>query len=97
MCLTAAEREAVLTYDEVSNIYHIFCSSGKEQTRMKRAGFVPYKTDAEGNTYYKVERKQISFRAKSKPRHLTDEQRLKRSERFKQMHQKNQNAQGEIL
>ncbi|MGM1044799.1 MAG: hypothetical protein ACQEXX_01495 [Bacillota bacterium] len=83
MSLTAAEREAVLSYDEESNVYHIFCSSSKEQTRMKRAGFEPYKTDEEGNTYYRVERNQVSFRAKStKKREWTPEQRQAASERL---------------
>lgn len=82
MSLTAIEREAVLTYDEESNEYHIFCSSGKEQTRMKRAGFEPYKTDEEGNTYYRVERNQVSFRAKSKGRQMSEEQRKAAAERL---------------
>lgn len=80
--MTPAEREAVLTYDEESNVYHIFCSSGKEQTRMRRAGFEPYKTDEEGNTYYKVERNQVSFRAKSKGRVMSEEQRKAAAERL---------------
>lgn len=89
MSLTAAEKENVLTFDEESNIYHVFCSSSKEQTRMKRAGFEPYKIDAEGNTYYKVERNQVSFRAKSKGRQLTEEQRKARAERARNNFHKN--------
>lgn len=88
--LTPAEREAVLAYDEESEQYHIYCSSGKENTRMKRAGFQPYKTDEDGS-YYRVDRKQVSFRAKSSGRKMTDEQRQAASERFKQMHQENKN------
>lgn len=82
MSLTPAERESVLTYDEETNMYHIFCSSGKEQTRMRRAGFEPYKTDADGNTFYCVERNQVSFRGKSKPRQMTEEQRRAAAERL---------------
>lgn len=80
MSITPAEREITLSYDEESDMYHIFCSSPKERTRMKRAGFTPYKTDEEGNTYYKVDRNQISFRAKSKPRQkreMTEEHKQK--------------------
>ncbi|MEK4006446.1 hypothetical protein [Paenibacillus sp. FSL H3-0333] len=84
--MEAIEREAVLTYDEESNQYLIFCSSGKERTRMRKAGFVPYKEDSEGNTYYKVDRNQVSFRAKS-TRVMSNEQRQAASERFKRMHQ----------
>ena len=82
MALTPAEREANLTYDEETNMYHIFCSSGKEQTRMRRAGFEPYKTDSEGNTYYRVERNQVSFRAKSNRKPMSEEQRRKAAERL---------------
>jgi hypothetical protein len=86
MNLEAIEREAVLTYDEESNQYHIFCSSGKERTRMRKAGFEPYREDAEGNTYYKVDRNQVSFRAKSeKKREMSPEQKVAASQRFKQM------------
>ncbi|MOA40193.1 hypothetical protein D3C78_1620450 [compost metagenome] len=36
---------------------------------MRKAGWIPYKTDQEGNTFYKVDRNQISYRSKSdKPR-----------------------------
>ena len=84
MSLTPTEREAVLTYDEESNMYHIFCSSSKEQTRMRRAGFEAYKTDEEGNTYYRVERNQVSFRAKSKGRVMSAEQRQAAAERLAQ-------------
>ncbi|WP_342423151.1 hypothetical protein [Paenibacillus sp. FSL E2-0178] len=75
MNYTAIEREAVLTYDEESNQYHIFCSSGKEQTRMRKAGFEAYKEDAEGNKYYRVERNQISFRAKSDSKRVLSPER----------------------
>ncbi|OZB98092.1 hypothetical protein [Paenibacillus sp. XY044] len=82
MSLTAAEREAVLTYDEETDMYHIFCSSSKEQTRMRKAGFEPYKTDSDGSSYYKVERKQISFKSKGKKREWTEEQRRAAAERL---------------
>lgn len=84
--MEAIEREAVLTYDEESDQYHIFCSSGKEKTRMRKAGFKPYKEDAEGNWYVRVERNQVSFRAKSeKKRVMSPEQKLAAAERFRKM------------
>ncbi|WP_405169382.1 hypothetical protein [Paenibacillus sp. FSL H3-0286] len=84
--MEAIEREAVLTYDEESNQYHIFCSSSKEKTRMRKAGFEPYKIDIEGNWYCRVERNRISFRTKSqKKREMSPEQKIAASERFRKM------------
>lgn len=75
------EKENHLCFDEKTRQYHIFCSSPIEKTRMEKAGFKPYKTDAEGNGYYRVERKQISFRSISnKPRQkreMTEEHKAK--------------------
>lgn len=82
MSLTPAEKENVLVFNEETRKYRIFCSSPLERTRMKKAGFKPYKVDAEGNEYYLVERNQVSFRAKSKPRQWTDEQRKAAAERL---------------
>lgn len=76
MNLEAIEREAVLTYDEESNQYHIYSSSSKEQTRLRKAGIEPYKIDSEGSWYCRVDRNQVSFRAKSnKKRELSPERR----------------------
>ncbi|KAA9007296.1 hypothetical protein F4V43_02075 [Paenibacillus spiritus] len=50
---------------------------------MRKAGFQEYKTDEEGNTYYLVDRNQVSFRAKSnKKRVMSEEQRKAAAKRL---------------
>ncbi|MNK43741.1 hypothetical protein D3C87_624580 [compost metagenome] len=70
-----------MTYDEETDMYHVYCCSPKENTRMKRKG-EPYKSDEDGS-YYRVERNQVSFRAPSKGREWTDEQREVAAERLR--------------
>lgn len=83
MALEPCEKENVLVFNEETKEYQIFCSSPIERTRMKKAGFEPYKVDSEGNEYYRVDRKQVSFRAPSKGREWTDEQRQAAAERLR--------------
>lgn len=78
--LIPSEREAVLTYDEESNKWNIYCCSGKVNTKMKKAGFVLIREDEDG-CYYEADYKQISFRSKSddsKPkRKMSEEHKAK--------------------
>lgn len=62
MALLPEERENCMVFDEKTNKYHIYCSSPKEKTRMKKAGFLPYKVDSNDSWFIEVERSQISFR-----------------------------------
>ncbi|MDY8021166.1 hypothetical protein [Paenibacillus polymyxa] len=89
MSLTAFEREAVCVCNDETNKWEIFCSSGKLQNRMEKAGFEAYKIDSEGNKYYRVDYEQVSFRKKSSGRNWTPEQKQAAADRMRAIATKN--------
>lgn len=72
----AEERETVIRISDADDQWDIYSASSKVQNRMEKAGFEAYKTDSEGNKYYKVDYEQVSFRKKSdSKRTMSDERR----------------------
>lgn len=76
MKMLAIERETICICNDETNEWEIYSASSKLQNKMSKAGFTPYKTDAEGNEWYKVDYEQVSFRKKSdNKRTMSDERK----------------------
>lgn len=82
MSLTASERETVCVCNDETNRWEIYSCSPKTITRIKKAGLKLLRVDENGGHYFQGDFSQVSFRTKSKPRQLTEEQRKARADRL---------------
>lgn len=71
----AEERETVIRISDADDQWDIYSASSKVMNRMEKAGFKAYKTDSEGNKYYKVGYEQVSFRKKSDSKRIMSDER----------------------
>jgi hypothetical protein len=71
----AEERETVIRISDADDQWDIYSASSKVMNRMEKAGFEAYKTDSEGNKYYKVGYEQVSFRKKSDSKRVMSDER----------------------
>ncbi|ASA22674.1 hypothetical protein [Paenibacillus donghaensis] len=71
----AEERETVIRISDADDQWDIYSASSKVMNKMSKAGFEPYKTDSEGNSYYKVGYEQVSFRKKSDSKRVMSDER----------------------
>lgn len=71
------ENEITITITEADGEWSVFCSSPVFTTKLKKIGAEPYKVNADGSAFYKLNKKQISFRKLSerKGRQWTEEQK----------------------
>ncbi|MFI2856882.1 hypothetical protein ACH6EH_07050 [Paenibacillus sp. JSM ZJ436] len=84
MSNTALERETVCVCNDETNEWEVYSCSPKTITKIKKAGLDVLRVDENGGHFFKGDYGQVSFRAKSKPREMTEEERQERSERAKQ-------------
>lgn len=73
--MLAIERETVCVCNDETNEWEIYSASSKLRNKMSKAGFIPYKTDEEGNTWYKVDYEQVSFRKKTESKRVLSPER----------------------
>jgi hypothetical protein len=73
--MLAIERETVCVCNDETNEWEIYSASSKLQNKMSKAGFIPYRTDEEGNAWYKVDYEQVSFRKKSDSKRVLSPER----------------------
>jgi|GEM_PF-6556326 len=89
MSRTAEERETCLHCDDATNTWTIYTAQQKVITKLKRAGFEPYKIQEDGAHWYKdIPFERISFRSESKGRNMSEEQRRAAAERLRKAREK---------
>lgn len=81
------ERETVITSNDDSNVFKVYTLQGKMITKMRKAGVVPDRVDANGAHYYTINLNQLSIR-NGKKREMSEEQKAKAAERMRNMHKK---------
>jgi hypothetical protein len=80
---SASERETVIQTDDESGKWILHTYQGKIETKLRKAGIKPIEIYPDGGSRYELDFNQVSFRAKSKKRPMSEEQRQAASERFK--------------
>ena len=93
MSYTLAEKETIIRCDDETKEWTVYTLQSRVVTKLKKIGLEPYRVDPDGGMYFKgLDFNQVSFRAKSKKRQMSEEQRKKQSERMKNMHRKNKSV-----
>jgi hypothetical protein len=88
------ERETTLQIDDESNVWVLETRQNKIKTKLSRIGVTPVKEYPDGGAKYILDYEQVSFRQKSKPRNLSEEQRQAAAERLAKARSK-KNKKGE--
>lgn len=74
-----AEKETIIRCDDETKQWTVYTIQSRVATKLKKLGLEPYRVDPDGGMYFRgLDFNQVSFRAKSKKRELTEEQKEKR-------------------
>lgn len=94
--LSLEERETIPVYEEITDSWSVYSNVRKHITKLMKIfseDEITKVTVNENGTVLEIwidnaSFEQVSFRSKSKPRNMTDEQRAALSERMKNLHRK---------